>query len=119
MPLYQIKIVIQKYKTDEFVDNLRTLLSGFRKEKGCLDYNVYQDFDRELAFCIVAEWETHETMQQHFLAQKFEVLIGSARVLGDTFEMMMAEVLESGGFELSAKIAVCNSTNYEVCTLKS
>jgi quinol monooxygenase YgiN len=72
---------------------------------------VYQDFDEELAFCIVAEWQTHEAMQQHFLTQKFEVLIGSARVLGETFEMMMAEVLESGGFELSAKIAAHNTTN--------
>jgi quinol monooxygenase YgiN len=36
MPLYQIKIVIQEYKIDEFVDSLRTLVSEFRKEKGCL-----------------------------------------------------------------------------------
>jgi hypothetical protein len=50
-------------------------------------------------------------MQQHFLTQKFEVLIGSARVLGETFEMMMAEVLESGDFELSAKIAAHSTTN--------
>jgi quinol monooxygenase YgiN len=111
MPLYQIKIVIQEYKIDEFVDNLRTLVSGFRKEKGCLDYNVYQDFDRELAFCIVAEWETHETMQQHFLTQNFVVLIGAARVLGATFEMMMAEALETGDFELSAKIAAHSTTH--------
>jgi quinol monooxygenase YgiN len=111
MPLYQIKIVIQEYKIDEFVDNLRTLLSGFRKEKGCLDYSVYKDFDREHAFCVIAEWETHEAMQQHFLTQKFEVLIGAARVLGETFEMMMAEVLESGDFELSAKIAACSTTH--------
>ena len=111
MPLYQIKIVIQEYKIDEFVDSLRTLVSGFRKEKGCFDYSMYQDFDREHAFCIVAEWETHEAMQQHFLTQKFEVLIGSARVLGETFEMMMAEVLESEGLKLSDKIAMRNTTS--------
>ena len=91
MSLYQIKIVIQEYKIDEFVDNLRSLLAGFRKENGCLDYSVYQDFDSEHAFFIVAEWETHEAMQQHFLTHKFEVLIGAARVLGETFEMNIAE----------------------------
>jgi quinol monooxygenase YgiN len=111
MPLYQIKIVIQEYKTDEFVDSLRSLVSGFRKEKGCLDYCVYKDLDEEHAFCIVADWETHEAMQKHFLTQKFEVLIGAAKVLGETFEMSMAEVLESEGFELSAKIATRNTTN--------
>jgi quinol monooxygenase YgiN len=111
MPLYQIKIVIQEYKIDEFVDSLPSLLSGFRKEIGCLDYRVYQDLDEEHAFCIVAEWETHETMQQHFRTQNFVVLIGAARVLGATFEMIMAEVLESGGFERIAKIAAHKTTN--------
>jgi len=95
MPLYQIKIVIKEYKIDEFVDSLRSLLSGFRKEKGCLDCCVYQDFDEEHAFCIVAEWETHEAMQKHFLTQKFEVLIVSARVLGETFEMNIARSCEN------------------------
>ena len=111
MPLYQIKIVIQQYKTDEFVDNLGSLLSGFRKEIGCLDYSVYQDIDEEHVFCIVAEWETHEAMQKHFLTQKFEVLIGSARVLGETFEMMMTEGLKSGGFEWISKIAAHTATH--------
>jgi len=100
MPLYQIKIVIQKYKIDEFVDSLGTLMSGFREDKGCLDYSVYQNCDAEHAFCIVAEWETNAAMQKHFKTQKFEVLIGAARVLGETFEMSMAKVMESGSFEL-------------------
>jgi quinol monooxygenase YgiN len=100
MSLYQIKIVIQKYKIDEFVDSLGTLMSGFREDKGCLDYSIYQNCDEEHAFCIVAEWETNAAMQKHFKTQKFEVLIGAARVLGETFEMSMAKVLESGSFEL-------------------
>ena len=101
MPLYQIKIVIQEYKIDEFVDFLRSLLSKFRKDKGCVDCSVYKDLDEEHAYCIIAEWETHEAMQTHCLTQKFEVLIGAARVLGETFEMNVAEVLETGGFKLA------------------
>jgi quinol monooxygenase YgiN len=111
MPLYQIKIIIKEYKTDEFVGSLRLILVGFRKENGCLDYSVYQDFDEEHTFCIVAEWKTHEAMRKHFLTQKFEVLIGAARVLGETFEMITAEVLESGAFELSAKNEMRNPAN--------
>jgi quinol monooxygenase YgiN len=111
MPLYQIKIVMKKYKIDEFVDFLHSLLPGLHKEKGCVDCSVYQDLDEQHAYCIVAKWETHEAMQKHFLTQKFEVLIGAARVLGETFEMSMAEVLESEGFELPVKIAAYNTTN--------
>jgi quinol monooxygenase YgiN len=65
---------------------------------------VYQDLDEEHAFCIAAEWETDEAMQTHFLTQKFEVLIGAAKVLGETFEMMMAEVKERGGYKLAKGI---------------
>ena len=97
-------------KIDEFVDFLHSLLPGLHKEKGCVDCSVYQDFDEEHAFCIVADWETHETIQKHFKTQKFEVLIGAARVLGDTFEMSMAEILELEDFELSAKIAAHSTT---------
>ena len=111
MPLYKIKIVMKKYKIDEFVDFLHSLLPGLHKEKGCVDCSVYQDLDEQHAYCIVAKWETHEAMQKHFLTQKFEVLIGAARVLGETFEMSMAEVLESEGFELPVKIAAYNTTN--------
>jgi quinol monooxygenase YgiN len=110
MPLYQIKIFVKKYKIDEFVDSLRSLLSGFRKEKGCVDCCMYQDFDEEHAFCIVANWETHEAIQKHFLTQNFELLIGAARVLGERFEMSIAEVLESEGLELPTKNAAHNIT---------
>jgi quinol monooxygenase YgiN len=101
MPIYQMKIVIQEYKIDEFVDFLRSLLSGINKEKGCVDCSVYEDLDEEYAYCIVAEWETREAMQEHFLTQRFQVLIGAARVLGETFEIIIADVLESEGLELS------------------
>jgi hypothetical protein len=40
-------------------------------------------------------------MEKHFKTQDFEVLIGAARVLGETFEMNTAEVLKSGGFKLA------------------
>jgi quinol monooxygenase YgiN len=111
MPLYQMKIVIQEYKIDEFVDFLHSLLPGLHKEKGCVDCSVYQDLDEQHAYCIVAKWETHAAIQKHFRTQNFEVLIGAARVLGETFEMITAEYLESEGFELSDRIAARNATN--------
>jgi hypothetical protein len=42
-------------------------------------------------------------MEKHFKTQDFEVMIGAARVLGETFEMNIAEVLETGGFKLPIK----------------
>ena len=40
-------------------------------------------------------------MEKHFQSSEFELLIGAARVLGETFSMNMAEVSKTGGIELA------------------
>ena len=100
MHLYQLKIVIKKNKTDQFVDNLYSLSRGFRKEKGCLEYSVYRDSEKENTYNVVGEYKTRQAMEKHFQTQNFEVLTGVARVLGETFEMNIADVLKTGGFNL-------------------
>ncbi len=101
MLFYQIKIVIKQYKTDEFVESMRSYSRKIRKEKGCLSYSVYRDSEKENTYSVVGEWQTRPAMEKHFKTQNFEVLIGAARVLGDTFEMNIAEVLKTGGFKLA------------------
>jgi quinol monooxygenase YgiN len=98
---YQIKIELKKYKTDEFVQSMRSFSRKIRKEKGCLGHSVYQDFEKENTFNVIGKWRTHQAMEKHFKTQNFEVLIGAARVLGETFEMNIAEGLKTGGFELA------------------
>ncbi len=103
MLFYQIKIVIKPYKTDEFVESMRSFSRKIRKEKGCLGYSVYRDFEKENTFSVIGNWRTRQAMEKHFKTQDFEVLIGAARVLGETFEMNIAEVLETGGFKLATR----------------
>ena len=105
----QIKIVIKKFKTDEFVISMRSIARKTRKEKGCLGCSVYRDSEKENTFSVFTEWKTRQAMEKHFKTQDFEVLIGAARVLGEKFEMNIAEVLEStttrkaGGLDFSSK----------------
>ena len=101
MLFYQIKIVIKPHKTDEFIEFMRSSLPGFRKEKGCLGYSLYRDFEKENTFSVIGEWKTHPPMEKHFKTQDFEVMIGAARVLGETFDMNIAEILETGGFKMA------------------
>jgi len=98
---YQIKIVVKPYKTDEFVKSMRPFARKIRKQKGCLGYSVYRDSEKENTYCVVGWWKTVRAMQRHFKTQNFEVLIGAARVLGEAFEMNIAEVLKTGGFKLA------------------
>ena len=101
MLFYQIKIVIKPYKTEEFVKSMRSFARIIRKEKGCLMYSVYRDFEKENIYSLVGEWQTRPAMEKHFKTQDFELLIGAARVLGEAFEKNIAEVLETGGFKLA------------------
>jgi quinol monooxygenase YgiN len=99
--IYQIKIEVRQYKTDEFVKSMRSFSHRLRKQKGCLGYGVYRDIEKENTYILLGEWKTEKTMEKHFRTQDFEVLIGAARVLGDTFAMNIAEVSKTGGVEFA------------------
>ena len=103
MLIYQLKIGIKPYKPDEFVSSMHSFFSSIRKEKGCLDFSVYRDSEKENTFIVVGEWETRQAMEKHFQTRQFELLIGAAKVLGETFTMNIAEVTKSGSFEFVKK----------------
>jgi quinol monooxygenase YgiN len=79
---------------------MHDLSPKIRKQKGCLGYTVYRDSEKENTYSVIGEWKTRQAMDKHFHSPEFEVLIGAARVLGETFAMNIAEVSKKGGFEL-------------------
>jgi len=101
--LYEIKIVVKQYKNDEFVEFMRTLSHNISKQKGCLAYSVYRESVNENTYSVMGKWRTRQAMDKHFKTQDFEVLIGAAKVLGETSEMNIAEVLQTGDLKLASK----------------
>ena len=100
MLLCRLKIGIKQYKLDEFHKSMHSLLPKIKSQEGCLYFSLYQDSERENMSIVVGEWKTRQAMEKHFKTHDFEVLIGAAKVLGETFEMKIAEVSQTGGFEL-------------------
>ena len=96
MFLYQLKIVVAEKKRDEFIDSLRFLSNEIREEQGCLDFSLYRDLEKKNAYSVVGKWKTRQAMEDHFKQEKFSVLMGAARVLGESFEMSIGETLEKG-----------------------
>ena len=99
--LYQLTLVVSEKKFDEFIDSLRHLSSEIREEQGCLDFNLYRDLEKKDAYRVSGEWKTRQAMEAHFKREKFSVLIGAARVLGEDFEMSIGETLEKGSYQLA------------------
>ena len=101
MLAYRLKIEVKPYKPDEFINSMRSLSRSIRRQKGCLDFSVYRDSDKENTYIVVGEWKTRQAMEKHFQTREFELLIGAAKVLGESFSMNIAEVSKTGGFELA------------------
>jgi quinol monooxygenase YgiN len=104
MSLYQVKVVIKENKLDEVVECLQSLLGGFRKEEGCLDFKLYRDVESVNTFIVVGEWKTNEAMRKHFKGNDFSVLTGAAKVLGEEFEINIVENFNKGGFEFAKEL---------------
>ena len=103
MFLYQLKIVVAEKKRDEFIDSLRFLSNGIREEQGCLDFGLYRDLQNKDVYRVLGKWRTRQAMEAHFKRERFPVLIGAARVLGEDFEMSIDETLEKGSYQFAQK----------------
>ena len=101
MFLYQLKFIVAEEKFDEFIESLQHLSSGIRKEQGCLDFSLYRDLEKKEAYRVSGEWHTRQAMEAHFKREKFSVLIGAARVLGQDFEMRISGTLEKGSYQFA------------------
>ena len=101
MLLYQLKIVVPEKKLNEFIDSLRFLSNEIREEEGCLDFSLYSDLEKQNAYSVFGKWQTRQAMEGHFKREKFSVLIGAARVLGEDFKLSISENLEKGGYQFA------------------
>jgi len=101
MFFYQLKLVVAENKFDEFVDSLGFLSSGIREEQGCLDFSLTRDLEKKDTYRVLGEWKAHQAMEDHFKREKFSLLIGAARVLGEDFEMSIGETLEKGSYQFA------------------
>ncbi len=53
MIIYQLKIEIKPYKSDEFVNSMRSFLPKICMQKGCLDFSVYRDSEKENTYILI------------------------------------------------------------------
>ena len=88
---YFLKIDAKRYKTEELLHTLKSFPEDSRFERGCLGYHIYRDCNQSDTFTMVAEWQTYQDMQKHFQSPDFKILVGAARVLGASSELLITE----------------------------
>ena len=91
-----IKIVVKKYKKEEFLEFMHMSQVKILRQPGCLSYDVYRDANKESTYRLVGVWKTASAMEKHFQTREYGLLLGAAKVLCDTFEMETTKVLHIG-----------------------
>ncbi len=91
-----IKVVVKKYKNEEFLEFMNMSMAKILRQTGCLSYDLYKDLDQENTYRLVGEWKTASAMEKHFQTREYVLLLGAAKVLCDTFEMETTKVLHIG-----------------------
>ncbi len=97
---YLIKVDLKRYKSNEFIANLKSIAPRIRREKECIGYRFYSNCEEERVYTVMGEWKTKLSMKNHFQTRDFQVFVGAARVLGETFEMKIFKAVKTGGIEL-------------------
>jgi len=94
-----IKIVVKKYKKEEFLDSMHMYMAEIQSQPGYLSYNLFQNSDEENTYLMVGEWESAKAMEKHFQTQEYELALGASKVLCNTFEIETTEVLQIGNID--------------------
>ena len=94
-----IKIVVKKYKKEEFIECMHLYQAKILRQTGCLSYDLYKDLDEENTYLLVGEWKTAQAMEKHFQTREYELSLGAAKVLCNTFKIETSEVLHIGNHD--------------------
>ena len=72
-----LKVDVLSEKRIEFEQTVFSLQREFGKAAGCLNYNIYQDTERNTSYFLISEWQNQEVLESHFQTNSFYVLQGA------------------------------------------
>ena len=87
-------------KRKEVFQTLLSRIESIRQEKGCMNYNIFQDIENENVFCLLENWETREDLENHMRSPAYGVLLGTNFLLMEPHDIQIHTVLNTEGKEL-------------------
>ena len=89
------ELTVRPESRKEFFQTVALLSEKIRKEKGCLNFRLYEESGNENSVMLVGEWEGQESWEGHRAGKNFSVLHGSVKVLSvrPTIDFTLLRVL--------------------------
>lgn len=69
------KSVIVKDKVNDALQLCQALIEETLKEKGCIDYALYQDRHDESILTMIEEWASEEDLDKHLKSEHFTRIV--------------------------------------------
>ena len=66
------KFYVKPEKIEDFIDLCKGLVKETLKEKGCIEYGLYQDSERSEILSMIEEWEDENSLEKHFESRHFK-----------------------------------------------
>ena len=94
------KVIVRPERRKEFFQTIVPLTKRIRKEKGCVNYRLYEEMGDENSLILIMEWETESQWNDHRNGENFSVLLGLVTVLGMPAKTDFKLLSQIGGNEL-------------------
>lgn len=82
-----VVVKVKPEKREEFLQAVRSLNGDREKQEGLRKFTLYQENDDPTGFSLIYEWEAKEDLGRYLGAEKFKVLLGALKVLGEKSEI--------------------------------
>ncbi len=73
--------VVKEDKIEEYKEIATQMMNETRKEKGCINYTLFQDMNDPQVFCFIEHWENQECIDAHNSSAHFMELVPKMREL--------------------------------------
>ena len=92
-------VTIRPERRKEFFQTIAPLTERIRREKGCVNYRLYEEAGAENSLLLVEEWEAEARWNEHRNGENFAVLLGLVTVLSITDKIDFKLLSQIGGNE--------------------
>lgn len=69
------KIYVKEDQIDKFVEVFEGMIEPTKKEKGYIQYEMYQDEENPALLIVLEQWETKEDFDNHLKSEHFERIV--------------------------------------------
>jgi len=88
------RIYVKEDQVNEFVEVFKGMIEPTKKEKGYIQYEMYQDEENPALLIVLEQWETREDFDNHLKSEHFE------RIVPKISEFMIKETEVNLGYKI-------------------